>query len=204
MSDVTTRVGLDAARTYLRKPFRLTVEDGLPEYPLEAATSKPHLYRRRAVRGRLLPVLAALPEEFFRVVTVERSVSFHATPYATGLSMPPPDDIVWEHGSRAFAIRQWEAGRDGPIIGWEIDLGRIAVELYEAAAFSGVVAHELCHVYLGHDVHGWQLSDEEWQRVEDEAVACACQFGFRPETEAWLAANSDLWGDTVETGRLPD
>jgi hypothetical protein len=39
-SDVMTRVGLDAARAYLRKPFRLTVEDGLPEYPLEEATSK--------------------------------------------------------------------------------------------------------------------------------------------------------------------
>jgi len=91
MSDVTTRVGLDAARAYLRKPFRLTVEDGLPEHPLEEATNKPHLYRRRAIRGRLLPVLAALPEEFFRVVTAERRVSFHATPYTAALSMPPPD-----------------------------------------------------------------------------------------------------------------
>lgn len=204
MSDFMTCVGLDAAKAYLRKPFRLTVEDGYPEYPLEEATNKPHLYRRTAIRGRLLPVLAALPVEFFRVVTAERRVSFHATPYTAGLSMAPPDQIVWEHGSRASAIRPLEEWRDGPIIGWGITLGRIAVELYEAAAFSGVVAHELCHVYLGHDVQLWQLSDKEWQCVEDEAVACACQFGFRPETEAWLAANRDLWGDTVETGRLPE
>ena len=201
--------GVEAAKAYLRRPLRVQGEIDDADCPISAFTRKPRLYRRVAFRDRLLPVLASMPKDFFQVVTEDRNVWFLASASTPGLNMPDPDVVGLEHGSRTVAVHPlgWErVTRDvqsTPIDHWAVLLGRIAIELCDGKAFAGTVVHELCHVYLEHDLNLPDLTDDVWKRTEDEAIALACEIGFREETEAQLSSLHALFGDDVETGNLP-
>lgn len=204
-----TAAGVEAVKAYLRRPLRVQGEvDYGADCPISTLTRKPRLYRRVALRDRLLPLLASMPMDFFRVVTEDRNVWFLASALPPGLDMPDPDAIGLEHMSRTVAVRPLgsERNRDvhsTPIDHWAVLLGRVAIELCDRKAFAGTVVHELCHVYLEHDLNLPDLTDAVWKRTENEAIALACEIGFREETEAQLGSLHALFGDGVETGNLP-
>lgn len=197
------------AKRFLRKPFALQCDDGsVPKgcgrnaERMEPTTNRPELYRRRMVRARLLPVLAALPKVFFDRLAVDRGLSIDVSALASGLWSGPPTEIEpGVHGSRTIRMISGVTGEKTN--SWSIQIGRIAIELCPPDAFAGIVIHECCHVYLGHE--GDDAIDDEAtiQRREDEAVALACRIGFHRETAAYINFYRETFGEAGCMGRLP-
>jgi len=178
----------------------------------ELYTDKPHLYATTALKARLIPVIASLPEEFLHVLTEERNVAIEASPIPPGVSEPHPDEIWQDDMSRAIAkrplpvgkvtdYRRWRATTEPT--GWLVLLGRDVMERADDEAFFATVLHELCHVYLKHDADLPNLDDKEWKRIENEAVALACDLGFRDKEEVRQQWIRQSWGDSVQVGDLP-
>lgn len=200
--------GMAAAVAYLRRPHRVHgEEDVLGDRGIwdrvGSRTPRPELYRRTTFRDRLIPVLARLPRDFFEVVTERRRVHFRASTHGRGLSVPRPDFIDDDQVSETVARRRRGSRATDPVLEWLVILRRHALEACSPEAFAGAVIHELSHVHLEHDVGEADLDGEERQRIEDEAVALACRLRFRAETEGYLQAVREMWGESAAVGRLP-
>jgi hypothetical protein len=197
-----TKAGVRAAEAFFPKRLVCNFPD-----PEALATARRQLYRRPAVRRRLLPVLANLPVGFFDRLVFDRELHILASASASGPWVGTPGEIdVGAHDSYAscgpylqdadtFALNL-------PLGSWLIRLGRIAIELAPPQAFAGIVIHECCHVDRGHKIDAG-TGAASTQRREDDVVGLACQLGFREETAAYLDFYRETFGDAGIMGRLP-
>ncbi len=187
-------VGWDIAKAWARRPLRI---QGYEYEDLPSFTNKPHLYKRHAVRARILPVVAALPSDFFQTVTGQRRVGISADPSPWGFGSPDPEAIDSQTPSRAIRVQESPAFTRA--LYWQVVLGRTAIELANRDAFAGIVIHELSHVFLEHD----PFNNGRLDQYEDEAIALTCDLGFRRQAEAHFAAIKEWFGNEVKTGKLP-
>jgi hypothetical protein len=196
-----------AVEAFLRDPNHLATDDGSM---FGDPTDQPKLYELAALHGRLLPVLTLLPPAVFQRLARDRNLLIVASP-SPGRPWPGPREAIDPVAHGAYAVR----GRnlrdpvtlqiERPPGSWLIKLGRIEVELASRQqVFAGIVIHECLHAYLDHDFGARSIDRAAVQRVEDEAVNHACQFGFIRETAAFLNFYATRFPDAdVIMGRLP-
>jgi hypothetical protein len=193
---------------FLRDPCRLMADDGSD---LDHPTNKPELYALAALRRRLRPVLTLLQPAVFDCLVTDRKLVILASASPVEPWNGPGDDLdPVAHGSYSSHGRN---PRD-PVMfrlpfepfdpPWVIKLGRIEVEFAPPKVFTGVVIHECMHVFLDHDYGAPTVDEAAVQQKEDEAVARACELGFRELTTAYLIFYATRFPKTVAImGRLP-
>jgi len=193
---------------FLGDPARLLADDGSDlDYP----SDKPHLYTLPAVRERLRPVLGLLPAAVFECLVKERKLVIlaSASPCEPWKGSPGDVDPI-AHGSYSARGRYLHdpvmfrlefSALDPP---WVMKLGRIDVELAPPDVFAGVLIHECMHVYLDHNYGPLNPDRAAIQQREDEALRCACELGFRPQTAAYVRYYSERFArPDLIIGRLP-
>ena len=195
-----------AVEAFLRDPEHLASDDGSPH---GAPTDRPECYELTALRRRLLPVLARLSSDDFELLALDRNLLILASPTPRVRPLGPAGEIdPVAHGACSFT-GHWLAdaatiAMDRPPDAWVLKLGRVEVELAPRLAFAGIVLHECVHVLFNYRLVGGMVDEAAGQRIENEAVARACELGFRRETKAFidfLATRFPNAGAIV--GRLP-
>ncbi len=179
---------MTAVEAFLRDPDHLASDDGSV---LGAPTDRLELYQLAALRRRLLPVLAQLRPSDFELLARDRNLMILASPTPRVRPQVPPGAIdPVAHGAYSFTGHYlWDAATfalDRPPGSWVLKLGRIEVELAPRLVFAGIVLHECVHVLLNYRLVGGTVDEAAGQRMEDEAVARACELGFRRETKAFI------------------
>jgi len=195
-----------AVEAFLRDPNHLAVDDGMEH---GAPTDRPELYRLPALRRRLLPALTRLAPDDFDLLARDRNLLILASPMPRVSPQGPPDAIdPVTYGAYSFT-GHWLAngatfGLDRPPDSWVLKLGRVEVELAPRLVFAGIVLHECIHVLLNYRLVGGTVDEAAGQRIEDEAVARACELGFRRETKAFIDFFAARFPDAgAIVGRLP-
>jgi len=190
----------------LRDPEHLASNDGSPH---GAPTDRPECYELRALRRRLLPVLARLAPDDFEQLVRARNLMILASPTSRVAPLSPPGEIdPVAHGAYSFT-GHWLAdaatfGLDRPPDSWVLKLGRVEVELAPRLVFAGIVLHECVHVLINYRLVMGTVDKADTQRIEDEAVARACELGFRHETKAFIDFFATRFPDAgAIVGRLP-
>jgi hypothetical protein len=177
-----------AVDDFLSDAEHLMAEDGSA---LDQPTDKPHLYALPVVRERLRPVLTLLPSAVFQALAEDRNllIVVAASPREPWSGPPHVLDPI-AHGAYTVRGRNLQDpvmfALERPPFSWVIKLARIEMELAPPQAFAGIVIHECAHVYLNHDFGARTVDAAAVQQAEDEAVAWACQLGFREQTAAYL------------------
>lgn len=142
-----------------------------------------------------------LPDHIFATLVRERDLYILVSASRRGLGEMRVDEIdPGAHGSAVYRMRSLETG--DYVNSWKIRLGRVCWELAPPPAFNGIVIHECCHVYLGAEGDDGTDGDDDIQRREDEAVAMACEIGFRQETAEYLNFFAHTFGEAGIMGRL--
>jgi hypothetical protein len=195
-----------AVEAFLRDPDHLAVDDGVEH---GAATDRPECYELTVLRRRLVPVLARLTPEDFEQLARDRNLMILASPTAQVKPLSSPGEIdPIAYGAYSFTGHWLEDGAtfrlDRPPDSWVTKLGRVEVELAPRLVFAGIVLHECVHVLINYRLVGGTVDAAAVQRIEDEAVARACELGFRRETKSMIDFFATRFPDAgAIVGHLP-